>query len=63
VERDSSAQEAGVLKGDLLLQIGAERITSLSDFQHAAVKMEKYGAVEILIMRQDKKYIKTLKRR
>ncbi|HNT34136.1 MAG TPA: trypsin-like peptidase domain-containing protein, partial [bacterium] len=63
VQKGSPAEESGLRKGDLILQIGKERVSSLADFQRVVGQMEQYESVEMLVRRGSADYVATVRKK
>lgn len=61
VNRDSAAEEAGLLRGDVLLEIGGAQIESVQDFKKAVKGLKKNKPVLLLIKRKENTIFLTLK--
>jgi serine protease Do len=51
VERDSPAYEAGLRRGDVILEVDRRQIKNLSDYQGAIKEVEKGDIVLFLVQR------------
>jgi serine protease Do len=54
VARDSAAQKAGIQTGDVIVQMGRYRVTSLADFSALLQHMPESGRVRMGVIRGDK---------
>lgn len=61
VEPDSSAEESGLRKGDVIQEINKKRISNLSEFNNAAHRISEGDTVLLLINRGGRKFYITLK--
>lgn len=59
----SPAEDSGLRKGDLILQIGKERISSMADFQRVVAIMDQYESVEMLVRRGTSDYVAKITRK
>ncbi|PLX17849.1 MAG: hypothetical protein C0599_13240 [Salinivirgaceae bacterium] len=51
VTSDGPADKAGVLKGDVIIQMGENKITNIYDYMHQLKKLEKGQTIKVIVKR------------
>ena len=63
VEKGSAAARAGIRPGDVLQAVGRKKVASIGDFRQARGLMDAFDELEVLVLRNKRKYVVELKGR